>query len=431
MATGITLISQPLGYMPVYNTHWWYASSTNTGQTNFKYYITVTDLITSASNIYAEDAAPDLKLYFNSATFARTYITWPNPDGLYGFQKNTGAIRKIRVNIAERWDVAGVPTVNPNATNYDYIVWNGVFDFLDYANFINTNPAAIYQYSTGTPELLTNNLNPLHTSLYDGINISNNEKTFANKRSYLTFLGVSPASDTPKTISIRGYDSNGNLLTETYVTNPYCPSIIGSSDYRNDYVFIDVGYKGLANMPAGQVTAGTWPIPVSTFAYYIILDVSPTLIQFVPFKRIDIECEARYDVLTLHYLGKLGQWETINCSKLSERTTTKQVSDFKVFPYSVGSFNAYTYSRGVQVQKTLNVDVTDSIKVNTDWVEPWQMTALKECFSSFLIYMDDGVGLIPMKCKDGSYKENKKYNTQLLSASFELEYTHTNHRQIG
>lgn len=417
----ITILSQPQAYMPVYNPHQWVSSSNQTGQPNFKYYITVTDLISSESLVYQFDADLSGLCKFNSATFAETFVTQINPDGLYGFQKNTGAIRKIRVNIGERYGTT--PTTYPGS-DVDYIVWNGIYDFLDFPAFQyfnNSPPGAAYYYP------LTNGLNTSFTLGSTTDFMTYDEKTFEDKRSYLYFLNTPSSGNNLTTIMIKGYDANGNLLSNTEITNPY--SDIGA-DYKNGLTFIDVGYKGLENMPAGQVTAGTYPIPVSTFAYYTITDTG-SIFGNTLLRKYTIECEPMYDVITVHYLAKKGQFETINCSKLSERTASKTSVEFKQFPWYLNGSNKFVYDRGAQVEKTLNVEVQDSIKVNTDWLSEADMTRLKECFSSPLVYMDDGVGLVPVKVSDSAYTEKRKYNEKMLQVSFNLQYSHSNLRQRG
>lgn len=403
----ITIVSQPSAYMPCYNPHWWVATSSQLAQPNFKFYVTVTDLITSNSRNYPIDPDPSNQLKFNSATFAELYMGQVNPDGLYGFQKNnnssTSAIRKIRVNIGEKYGTT--PVVYPGS-NVDYITWNGNLDFLDYPSYNYLN----FQYNlAGARNFLTHELGRIET-------------TFSGKSNYI--YCIPPGNGDLASLLIKGYDANGNNIANNEIANPYS----GGTTYTDKYVFIDVGYNGLQNMPAGQIITGPIPIPVSTYYSWKVYDYSdPGNLLLI--KEIRVDCEPRYDVWTLHYLSKKGSFETINCSKLSEKNETKTVSDFKRLPWAVNGLGVYTYNRGDQVQKVLNVDTQASIKVNTDWITANESSYLKECFSSPLVYLNDGTGLVPVKITNSSYQEKKIFNGPLISVAFDLEFTHTNHRQ--
>jgi hypothetical protein len=421
----ITVLSQPDAYVPAYNAHYWVASSTNVAQPNFKYYVIVTDLISNISASWAID--PDINtgyLYFNSATFAETFITQVVPEGLYDFQRNTGAIRKIRVVIEEQYGTppAGIPST---AVTNEYITWNGVYDHLSYASYsVNTY---IYDRSISNVQFITNN----RGSSYSYGNLlapyQNREYTYLGRDSYI--YCISKNANEFKEIEIRGYDEDGNLLSTSNITNIYAPG----STYTDKYVFINVGYNGLANIPSTNVT-GTYPIPVSTFAYYEIRDISPIVGaggQTVLIKTIEVKCEPVFDVFTCHYLAPQGSFETFNCSKLADRTNTKQVTTYSQLPYYLNGSNEYTYLRNARIKRSLSTEVQPAIKLNTDWLTEEETSRLGDLWSSPILYMTDGSGYMPMLCKQTSYQEAKRYNKRKLQGTFELEYSHTNAKQRG
>ena len=125
MPSGITILSKPtdtpyLGYVPCYNNQWFVASSTNTGQPNFKYYIVVTDFITGYSVTEKFLPNPSGKLQFDASKFSELLMTNYIPVNQYGFQQNT-SIRKIRVNIGEIYG-STLPGTIYSGTDIDYNV---------------------------------------------------------------------------------------------------------------------------------------------------------------------------------------------------------------------------------------------------------------------------------------------------------------------
>lgn len=428
----VTVQTTPAAYTPAYNPQWFVATSTQTAQPNFRYRVVLTDVISSATVTKDVDKNSAGYFVFDVSSFSEQYITQLNPSGLYGFQANTGAIREIRVNIGEVYGTIPAYTAGANNTFY---VWNASLDLLTMQSYAYTD--YVYDRATGNIKYLMSI--PKNSAWYFGDavtpftnNNGQNYKTWSGKSDYIYCLAaIYSTSYNFQTIQIIGYDSAGTQLSSTIITNP---SIF--TTYTSNYNFIDVGYDGLANMAGtGQITAGTNPIPVSTFAYYDVLEYTtsaPPNNDLVKIKRFYVECEPRYDVIGVHFLAPKGEFETQICSKLSLRTSDITKSTYSKLPYSLtGYVVGYTY--GSAVDNTLTSTVRNKISVNTDWLTEAEMTMLRDAVASPIVYVDlgDTGGFVSMKITNNSFVEKRKYNEQLLSASFDLEYTHINTRQRG
>jgi hypothetical protein len=437
----VTVQSQPLTYNPVYNPQWFVATSTQTAQPNFRYTVVLTDLLSSETVTYSPDANPNGTLQLDVSAFSKQYMTQVNPNGLYGFQKNTGALRKIRVNIGETYDVVGVPTYFAGS-NIEYLVWNGALDFLEMQSFAIAN--YVYAQSGNNVRMITNNRNPSYiTTPSPGMAyVSQPERTATNRSNYIYCLSTTYRDSGPgvlgdfQYITVVGYNAVGSEVARTKLLNTYS----ASSDYTNRYVFIDVGAKGLANMPGALVVSGTYPIPVTTYAYWDVFDSSdwipftgvPADPNFFPLKRIHQYCEPLYDVNAVHYLSPEGAFDTAVCSKLSLRSLDGTKSYYSKIPYVLTGYNV-GYNYDASVERTLNSSTREKITVNTDWLEEYEVTALKDVIAAPIVFVDLGLtgGFVSMKVNNNSYQEKRKYNEKLISVSFDLEYTHTNVRQNG
>lgn len=426
----VTLLDNPTTHQPAYNPQWFVASSTQIAQPNFKFRVVFTDVISGETVTKDYDKDPDNQLQLDAGCFAEQFITQLNPSGLYGWQRNTGAIRKIRVNIGE---VYGATPTYYAGSNFDYIVWNGAIDVLEFQAYDVTD----YLYSqSNNIQIITNNKNPdyVWATSTNPEYYSNDEDVAESKSSYLYFL--SNAVGDIESITVVGFNAAGSQLGSTVITNPYA----ASSTYTEKYVFIDVGYDGLLNMPSAQISSGTDPIPVSTYAYWIVYDSSSWLPQTVPpaepyiypLKRFNKICEPRYDVTAVHYLAPEGAFETQVCAKLSLRKHATTKTYYSKLPY-YKSANQVVYDYGSSVDNTLSSTVKSTITVHTDWLEEYEATQLRDAISAPIIYADfgDTGGYVSMKMITGTYDEKRKYNEQLISVSFDLEYSHVNIRQRG
>lgn len=423
----VTLITIPASYTPGFNPQWFKCSSTQTAQPNFRYRIVFTDLISGGTVTKDQDADPSGFLDLDASPFCKQYLTQPVPYGNYGFQLNTGAIRKIRVNVGEVY--GATPTYYAGA-NTDYIVWNGAIDFLERQAYNYQN----YLYDgvvNSRPAFITN----MKNANYDGVLDSdvafyyNDEKT-VNKSSYAYCL--SSGNLDLQFIKIVGFNSAGTQIATTTIANTNS----SGTTYTNKYVYIDLGYKGLLNMPSGQVVAGTYPIPVSTYDYWEVYDVSawvpsiglPIGPNMFPIRKIYKECEPRFDVVSVHYLSPEGSYETCLCKKLSLRKTQVNKSYYSKLPYTYG---AYNYSSAVENGLTSNERY--QMTLNTDWLEEYEAKQYRDIMSSTSVFIDQGDtgGWIAVKVLNNSYEEKKKYNSSMISIQIDVEFAHINPRQTG
>jgi hypothetical protein len=427
----VTYQAEPQTYCPAFNPQWFVATSNQTGQPNFRYTVVLTDVLSGESVTKDIDPDPNGYCKLDAGGFSEQYVTQVCPYGLYGFQTNTGAVREIRVNIGETYGTN--PTYYANSITKVFYVWNGAIDWLDFqsVNYLD------YVYTHGNNiQLVTNNHNPDYSwdTSPDQVFYSNAETVTEDRDTFLYFL--SPTSNAVEKIRIIGYDSSGSVMGSTVIGN----ASSGTTSYQLLYQFINVGYRGLENMPSWQIVSGTSPIPVSTYDYWEVYDESswlpaatpPAADYIYPLKRFNMVCEERYDVVTVHYLAPEGSFETQPCVKLSLRKSDVDRKFYSKLPYRYSGYNVvYDYSSAIE--NTLSSNIKNKITVNTDWLTEAEVTQLKDAISSPVIYVDlgDAEGVIAMKMMTNSYEEKKKYNSQLLSVSFDLEYAHQNVRQKG
>jgi hypothetical protein len=412
MASGITNYQVPQAYQPAYNRQMFVASSSNYTQPNFSYTVICTDIITGLYQTWQVPFKPDFSMEFNAGTFVKDYVKNYIPINTYGWQLCTNAIRRIKVNIGETYDIAGVSTYTAGTDKF-YYVWNGVVDFLDFTS---------YSYNTYVYNSETVNIKYLTDSL--------NEKVYSD-RSNMFYALTSKANDIG-TLKIETYNEAGTLLGTSYIANPYVASVT----YTDKYLCIDLGLKGLTNISGGLVT-GTFPIITSSVAYYTVKDVSTVDIGF-PYtletliKTYTVGCSPRYDIITLHALFKTGHYRTIHCPLVSVRKSTISKGTFKKLPYYQPSplaniINDYNAA----VEQVLNVTVQSNLTVNTDWLTEQEVALYEQAIASPSILMDlgSGLGYASVKSLDTSYESKKFYNEKLTQLTINLAYTHDNHRQ--
>lgn len=402
----VTTYQTPDSITPAGNPQDFVALSNQIAVSDFMYRVYCTDMITAATELYHVKQRPiNGYIEFPARNFSKKYVKNFVPNNAYGWQLCVDAIRKISVEIREFYSASEHSGSPPYLT--EYIIWNGVLRTLDWVDYNQTD----FVYTS-----IPSNLKYL-TPLIDRI-------TFDDKSLFLYSLtsGVNALG----TIRIETYDENDNLLGQSDIANPY----VASTTYTDKYLCLDIGLKGLNGLGALQVT-GTFPVVPANTAYYKVIDVtilgSPPAFNITDLFRVDIECESKYDVYTIHFKAKSGNFETLNFSKLSEHTETIEKNYYRQNPKTLAN-NEYKYTKFTQWESGLSSTGTDTFVINTDWLTPAEVAIYREIVSSKEVYIDYGstTGLVPVKVLDNAILDNKSFNKKLFAIALNIEITAKN-----
>lgn len=419
----ITTLATPSAYMPVATPAYWTASSGQTGQPNFKFYVVFTDLI--SGNTYTKKYNPipgTTKVVFDSNFFAELYVVNFVPNNQYNFKKCDGGIRQIKVNIGEYY--GSTPAVF-TGSDQTYIVWNGSLDeqqVPDYAqaDYLYKASTTNYKYLINMPNTSGNGRKQPDVKTYSG-------------KSHFVYCMSSENNDL-EFFRINTYNSAGTLIGQYDIPNAFT----AGTTYTNKYVCIDVGHKGLSalvNVTDYTVVFGSAPIITDSVSYYDVIDsyTAPPATARATIVRIYIGCEPKYEVYTIHYLNKYGKFETCHFPKVSTINSEVVKAIYNQNPYSLNASNVYTFTKFTPQERVYASSITDSLVLQSDWLTYDEITAHKDLISSPVMYLDYGstIGLIPFLVDDRSYVETKKWNTNNPYFQIRGKKGSTSRRQRG
>lgn len=394
----VTITQQPQKYMPAFSPQYFSATSTQTAQPNFTYTVIVTDVISSVSQTYQIPARPGGAMVWNAQVFAQVQMTTDFIFYTFGWLKY-GSIRKLTVNVGETYGT--VPAYHAGS-NINYYIWNGVLDVLQqpFYNFQDYayDSAGMFNYLKG-PSIDT---------------------TYENRSSYI-YLLIDEAGGNMNAIQILTYDINGVNLKNSIIANPF----FASSNYRDRFISIDVGHKGLSAISASGVT-GDYPIVTPDMEYYDVIDVTAAITTI---KRFYVKCDPKFQTQTVHYLAKDGHFGTINFSKSWEPITSKTETLYKRNPNKLTA-GVYGYDYEAAVDRVLSSQSQSSITMRTDWLTYEQVALFKECFDSPICYLDRGNLYASIRPVTDSYRDVPHYSEPLIQITMEFLFTHQNHRQL-
>ena len=384
----ITITSIPDAFIGAFNQVPYSISSTNTAQPNFYFVIDIMET-SGANNPLARlkyPAQPGVAtLTFDIGNVLKNYVSYDflNAQASY-VAANTNSRLKYYCEFRELYDIAGVPTLSavlvsdpttPSTSSYKYAT-NAIFDFEDFTptSYVNTNVSGFG---------------------FLNANLSVNENIEVSQNRILTFFD-------PNRIAAKIVLLSGTTYTQT-ITLP-----------TKEHLFNMNAGKWILDTSGLTLANGTYVVQVKTSSDVILASKSFT---YTP------QC-SNYSTVRLHWLNKLGAFESFNFIMNSRKSEDIERKQFKA-PLLIG------YSKSDRLKTNYNTTINDTISINRDWISEEQSILLEQLATSPIIYLErSSTNFIAVNITNQNY-EIKKYldDRKLFNLSFDIEYTYSRYRQ--
>lgn len=143
-------------------------------------------------------------------------------------------------------------------------------------------------------------------------------------------------------------------------------------------------------------------------------------------RRVNLICEPRFDIYTLHFMTQYGGFETRLFSKVSRNTidiTRKSFGQLDYIVDSSGNINMYN-SNNVYVENQVNyyTQFSEKLSLNTDILNDAEYQWLSELVVSPLIYIENGDYFIPVTLTATNYENKKIVNDGLTALNITIEF---------
>lgn len=381
----ITLNNRPSVITPGFNQMMFKATSNQTLQPNFKYYIQI-NVDGNVLSPLVLPARPTGDVIFDIQPLVQDYLKSYFPFGVYGWTPATKSIINVTVNIGERYGTT--PTI-----------------------YAGTTETYKPYYASLTNEQMVSYSSPTYS--YNGGALNGYSSIIrATTTDHLVFYWLLENAGQLTTVRVRTYDSGGSLQSDSYVANP-----LTAASTTNQLICIDLGLLGLAGLTAPQVS-GDFPITVSGVKkiVYDFTDGSTTKTYTL---NIEDCCSTGEDLeYTLYYVNKKGAFDHINfCNRIKESATSTQTNYRPIDQYFKTS---YRNSGGSLVSPSLVAPpLNQSLKVlgNTYELNKTFTSAplteseymmLQDCYNSPTMFIKKGNKYEYISSQDTSFSFRKK-----------------------
>jgi hypothetical protein len=384
----ITIVTPPDDFIGAFNQVVYKISSNNTAQPNFNFIVDIKE--TTTSTLLARLKYPKqpgvTDLTFDIGDVLKNSVSYDflNAQAAY-VAANTNSRLKYYVEFRELYDNgSGVPTLQavsasdpatPSASSYKFAS-NAIFDFEDFTPtaYVNTNVSGFGFLNANT---------------------SQNENIEASQNKILTFFD-------PNRIAAKIVLLSGSTFSQS-ITLP-----------AKEHLFNINAGKWILDTSALTLAMGTYVVQVQTSANAIIASKTFT---YTP------QC-SNYSTVRLHWLNKLGAFESFNFIMNSRKSEEIERKQFKAaLPIS--------YLKSDRLKTNFNTTINDTISINSDWISEEQSILLEQLATSPVIYLErSSTNFIAVNITNQNY-EIKKYldDRKLFNLSFDIEYTYSRYRQ--
>jgi len=400
----ITITQEPQYFQPACNPYVWVFESDQTAQPNFSFIVELyvggslvsTHQVFNESANYAKfDASGDLRCLLTSDMVTTgALLTFYDP-----------AVDVVNIRVYEKF---GTPPVLSGTfvTGRVNRAWNAS---LRHPDFIN------YDHLT----YMVSRTNPNSGNILFLTDFPRTRKYFVGlyENTFLTFINRSkPNVD----FYLKLYDITGSLVTSYTVT-------------------INVGDLNVIDCSPQNLIANT-PVTLVDFqssAYYTIRvqgvdpGVNSGFTETFTF-WIDTECH-RYDTHRLHWLNKLGGWDSFTFTLVSTDSTNVKTSSYQ---RERGQWDtsgtAWEYTRYHGEQMAFNKYAIDKTVLNSDWIhESVQQWLVRDLYESPKVYLEMGIGKFePVKVTNEDYTLKQRRVNGLIREVVTLERTYTYNSQL-
>jgi len=382
----ITITAPPPSDSCLNDDIWVTCSSTNSGTTNFKFVfdIKVGGTLLSRSKVFPNPN--DSKGYFNTAPIVRSQITnYFEPSGSSILVTSTNNYR-VQYALEIREEVSGGISVNPDASA-TYSAYN--FYYPEYADL----------YSSGASVTLSSQYNTQLSNYKDNWlterDLSNIKVNYGD-RFYISFLR---SEGTNETAYLRTYDSAGNLVA-SHSALANITSVLS-----------------IFNLSASALNtwAGSTIITANTYRYEFYISGAGTS-RVV---RIYHDC-SKYQGYNVHFLNRLGGWDTYNFSLVNRKSATYERNDFRRADWQRYSGVMQTwdsYNRYNETRIPYSVKHSNAIKLRGDYVNQINYDWLGQLVASPSAYIEVQSMYLPLYIVTTNYE----YKIDGVDKVFNLE----------
>jgi hypothetical protein len=187
-------------------------------------------------------------------------------------------------------------------------------------------------------------------------------------------------------------------------------------------------YYDMNNNPLGvdgtyNPTDGLYNFPVDTSAYSITedfyIEIANSAAKFYYYFSYDGRCAINEDIL--YYLDRMGSWQSFNFQlKTYEKGQISREMYNQHIDGQVVS-NEWVYSSDAIGSRTYNTNVSNTLDLNTNWMDQYNANRFQELLTSPQVFYDNGTDTRACTIEATSFENFRQRNKNLIKQSVTIK----------
>ena len=396
----ITIQSSPAPYSSMHDDLWFVSSSTNSGLTAFKfvYDVYVNNAQVSRTKVYPSPSAEGSYGVFNASPMVRSYVTnYFEPSGSSILVSSNDKIKvDSQIRVGEEYVSGGSLITTSNLASGALAAYNYYPPLFADILFVNNNtPLVLSDYYDN---LLLENFTD------DWITERDNEKITIEygDNFYATYFKITAGT----------YNAIVDVLNEA---GSVIDTVSGGITFT--------GEMNLFNCQAGHINtfAGRTLVTEDTYGYNVYIKRGVAVSRKLQFIQ---KCYPKYRQYNLHFLNRLGGWDTMKFALVNKRSTELQRASYRRNDWqlsgnamsNIDSYNKYN-------ETTLNYAIQhkDKFHLISDWVSQQDYEWLGQLFASTIVYMEVQGAYFPVTISSTNYEYKLETSDKLFNFEIDIE----------
>ena len=396
----ITIQSSPAPYSSMHDDLWFVSSSTNSGLTAFKfvYDVYVNGSQVSRTKVYPSPSAEGSYGVFNASPMVRSFVTnYFEPSGSSILVSSNDKIKvDSQIRVGEEYVSGGSLITTSNLASGALAAYNYYPPLFADILFVNNN----------TPLVLSD--------YYDNLLLENFTDDWITER------------ETEKITIEYGDNFYATYFKITAGTYNAFVDVVNESGSVIDTVSGGITFTGemnLFNCQAGHINtfAGRTLVTEDTYGYNVYLKRGVAISRKLQFIQ---KCYPKYRQYNLHFLNRLGGWDTMKFALVNKRSTELQRASYRRNDWqlsgnamsNIDSYNKYN-------ETTLNYAIQhkDKFHLISDWVSQQDYEWLGQLFASTIVYMEVQGAYFPVTISSTNYEYKLETSDKLFNFEIDIE----------
>src|SRR3990167_6271577 len=384
----ITIQQQPQKYSPAYNPIEFVLTSGNSGAAGFKYVVVLNIAGEDPQTFYLQPAPIGGHGYIDIHRIIENYLSYDfKIDNSAHFFANSKSYKKYSLSFDE------ITTADQSLPNFpinsgDYYAFNASLSYFENILYDQND----FILNGVTKRFLTNA--PLI------------QRIERDQKFWIYYLR--DVIDVADNMFIEYYDISGALVT---------------TNYFNIFPVIPISEHFIRF----NLLPGDFPAPYYKIVTYTKNAALDTITNEKRTFIIDDRCK-NHEVIKIHFLNKLGGFDFFNFIRASKNSLSIDRGGYKSIPGTITAGGSI-HSEKDRGNVDTNVNYSERVSVNSDWINEEESKWLQELITSPVIFQEKDNKLFAINTQTLNYEFKKTKTDRIFNLKFEFEYSITNSRQ--